>query len=341
MDHQVDLRQAVGRPLVVILIVSAAIALPFFLFSAPSAAIVFAQPTSVVGSTPTLQLSTTPYPTDIPSPTPTLTISQHLDQIDTKLAQLELATKTSDAKSPLDTLQSLTTIVAVIVGGLWSYGLYRQYRQSTPRADMHLEISHYDLGSGSRLLHVRVRISNLGNVAIIGDKLGIDVREVLSKDSASNKVIGLKNPIQPPAIVSRFPYKWDWKGSGITEMFQIQAGELEIDSKETQVLHYDLLIPDRLLIIQVNVYLNDITKKNAGPLVRFQQFFQHHSMPIYRLAIRLIGPWKQLDHYLKEALKNQQGRDMGWNAVAVYDFSTAKTLGRTQETDHEDDDVTN
>jgi hypothetical protein len=63
-------------------------------------------------------------------------------------------------------VESIATIAAIIVGGIWSYKIFIQKRQKYPRANIQHHISHRHIGNGKILLSIDVTITNDGEVLL-------------------------------------------------------------------------------------------------------------------------------------------------------------------------------
>lgn len=69
----------------------------------------------------------------------------------------------------LTAIQSLVTILAITVGGIWGYKLYRQNREKAPRAEISVHLSSRPITLKSKkytLLHLKVVIHNRGKVLL-------------------------------------------------------------------------------------------------------------------------------------------------------------------------------
>lgn len=69
-------------------------------------------------------------------------------------------------KDYIDIVASLATVVALIIGGAWSYQLFVARRQKYPRAKLQQQISHKRLERGYILLMVSVIVTNDGEVLL-------------------------------------------------------------------------------------------------------------------------------------------------------------------------------
>jgi hypothetical protein len=71
-------------------------------------------------------------------------------------------------KDALEALQALATIVALLVGGIWTYVLTSQYRETAPKLTIKQSVSSWKLKDESTLLRVDSILTNAGRVRIEG-----------------------------------------------------------------------------------------------------------------------------------------------------------------------------
>ena len=71
-------------------------------------------------------------------------------------------------KDLLEALQAIATIVAIAVGGIWTYALTRQYRETVPKLDITQSASSWLLRDGTTLLRIDSILTNSGKVRIEG-----------------------------------------------------------------------------------------------------------------------------------------------------------------------------
>jgi len=74
------------------------------------------------------------------------------------------------AKDVTGALQSVATVVALIVGGYWTYRKFVKNREDQPRANIEHSASHRMLPNNQYLLVLDVFIENVGEVAICLDR---------------------------------------------------------------------------------------------------------------------------------------------------------------------------
>jgi hypothetical protein len=73
-----------------------------------------------------------------------------------------------DRKDWLAGWQSIATILALIAGGVWTYTLTRQFRETAPKLAIKQEVSNWKLRDGSTLLRVDSTLTNTSKVRIEG-----------------------------------------------------------------------------------------------------------------------------------------------------------------------------
>ena len=113
-------------------------------------------------ATPLPSESLTPFST--PSPTPS--VEERLDTLESQVGDLNEKTKTSQCREVVDIIQSVVTVIAIGVSGLWSYWFFVQNRQRYPRASITHHITHMPIANDKLLLHVSVTIFNKGDILL-------------------------------------------------------------------------------------------------------------------------------------------------------------------------------
>jgi len=66
------------------------------------------------------------------------------------------------AQAIIATAASIATVVAVIVGGWWTYSLFIKEREEYPHANIELKLSHVALSERVNLLRIAIELSNTG-----------------------------------------------------------------------------------------------------------------------------------------------------------------------------------
>jgi hypothetical protein len=157
-------------------------------------------------------------------------------------------------KGALEGLQTVLTIVALVVGGWWTYRAFVRGRESYPSCDMALQITDRILDAGIRLLHVKVSLHNHGHVlARLETASGfVRVQQVLPLvvDLETQKVALSDNKALPaiewPLLVeAEFP----------------KESLCEIEPGETETFDVDLLTPDAAQAVRIHAHCRNSRKR--------------------------------------------------------------------------------
>lgn len=164
-----------------------------------------------------------------------------------------------DVWDKLDTISGCISaffeIVAIIVGGIWTYKLFVRRRQKYPRAKIEHRITDRPIADGKVLVHVVVTISNMGEVLIslvsaetwIQKVLPLSPRLMKSINEGEDLVEEDKTEIQWPLIESR-QEKW-------------KKGECQIEPGEPDESRYDFVIDQDIQTIRVYSYYQNATER--------------------------------------------------------------------------------
>jgi hypothetical protein len=150
-----------------------------------------------------------------------------------------------DWRDPAATVQSIVTIVALLIGGVWTYNTFVRFRQDRPRLVITHSVDHFRIPNNLILLSVEERFSNVGPVAIELQKGEIRIIRVLplpdglaqkakSPDSLNDTA---EDPKVWPVLVW-YPHPWD------------KTREL-IEPGEADSIKNYFLIPDSIEVVNI------------------------------------------------------------------------------------------
>lgn len=159
-------------------------------------------------------------------------------------------------KKYIEIVQSVITIVAFIIGGIWTYLLFIKKRLRFPRANVEHEISHFKLNSDFFLLHVKVKITNIGNVLLSLEKMEVRVQQVspIHDDLSSSITINNKAKDRKTAEIM-WPMLDERNSLFESKLYEIEPGERDEFS-------FDFILQKKLKVIEVYSYFKNIKKKN-------------------------------------------------------------------------------
>lgn len=150
-------------------------------------------------------------------------------------------------------LESIITITAIIIGGLWTYLLFIHNRQKFPRANIRQEISNFTLNENYNILHLNLVIENLGNVLIEIREIEVRVKQVLPIQESMKPLISEKMNIENiPEI--------DWPEL-TKKKNDLEKNLYEVEPGETDSLSYDFVIDKYLELVEIYSHVINIKKK--------------------------------------------------------------------------------
>lgn len=165
-------------------------------------------------------------------------------------------------KDPFDGLQSVLTIMALFIGGWWTWRAFVQGRQGYPRCDITLHATHRALDDGSALLHVQVSLCNHGSVLAELDRhagfarvqrvlpLGVD----LSPQRAAMEALCIAGEDEEPDPMP--PVVWPLVGET-----RFPIGDCEVEPGETETFDLDFPIPADVRTVRLYIYARNVKKR--------------------------------------------------------------------------------
>ena len=158
----------------------------------------------------------------------------------------------------IDVIKALIESLALIIAGIWTYLLFVRQRLGLPRVNIKPTITHVRTSGEWTLIHVEVKIENIGSVVLRSDKAEIRIRQVLPFPDDVQRWISLgydpvengRTEVEWPLIADR---KWNWAES----TFEIEPGE-------SDSLHADFVIPGSIFAIELYAFIANTRKKRQG-----------------------------------------------------------------------------
>jgi hypothetical protein len=168
----------------------------------------------------------------------------------------------TEAKDWADLIQSSVTIMAIIIGGYWTYRLYRQKRQRYPCANVEHQISHRLISPDKVLLHVNTGVTNAGEVLLslrcswttVEQMLPIAQHLQAIIDQSGDPVEELETDIVWPLLAKREKH---W-----------QKRKFELEPNENDARHFDFILDSNIETVLVYTYFRN-AQKYRSRLVRW------------------------------------------------------------------------
>jgi hypothetical protein len=166
----------------------------------------------------------------------------------------------SKVKDIADIANSLATIIALIIGGIWSYILFVRKRQKFSSADLTHQIKHMHIGNGKILLHVSISVINKGSTLLTLASGVTKIKQLLPLPiELQNRLVEGNN------LVEEGNSEVIWPNLQIRRINWEE--ELEIEPGESDQLIFDFVLDEKIQIIQVYTHLmNELKRKGERPL---------------------------------------------------------------------------
>ncbi len=172
-------------------------------------------------------------------------------------------------KDVVETIESLVTTLALIVGGIWTYILFVKHRQKFPKANLTTEVFQVSISDKKTLVHVIVTISNIGEVLLKLNNWEIRLLQILPLWEPLLSKIKSEDD-----LVKEGETEIEWPLIGLRE-FNRKKVNIELEPGEKEQLHSDFIIDSALQLVQIYTFIQNNSK--SGPIGWPQTIFFHIS----------------------------------------------------------------
>jgi hypothetical protein len=162
-------------------------------------------------------------------------------------------TKFETWKDAASTAQSVVTILALIIGGVWTYTLFIKQRTDKPRLRSTLNLQVAPFRNHQRLLVVDLSVLNAGNTLIELDQGMIAIKQVVPVPAEADAYTQEPIAIHPQSDGVHFK-------SGLTDSTPLD-GKLQLEPGEMEQIHTELIIPCSVQVAEISSFL---TNKSLG-----------------------------------------------------------------------------
>lgn len=205
-------------------------------------------------SVPTVSGAPLPAPLPVASPSPS--VEQRLDSLNSKVDELVDRTNFSQAADIVDVIHKIVMVVAIGFSGVWGYWLFVQNRQRYPHASVAHKITHLPLCNGKLLLHVTETVRNEGNILLSLEFVQTRVQRVLPPPD------DLLQSIQGGApLLAEGERQYLWPLIGLHEC-KWAKDECEVEPNESTDIHHDFLIDGGVQVVEVYTYVKNVVKRH-------------------------------------------------------------------------------
>jgi hypothetical protein len=194
------------------------------------------------------------------------------------------------AKDLSSALQSLATIIALFLGGLWTFRAFVKGRGNYPRAKIEHLISHRRLPNQTWLLIVDVFVENIGSVAI----------PLLATDTWVQRILPLPDAVQSRIDADHDPFdsgqdEGAWELLGPIHERRFPKHDYIVDCGERDQFRHNFHLPESTQTIQVYTYLKP-TKGGLGWKLKTTYEINVHAEPAHLAEKSGSEEYQRMNH---------------------------------------------
>jgi hypothetical protein len=163
--------------------------------------------------------------------------------------------KIADFESLSSSAESITTIIALVIGAWWTYLIFIRKREKYPRVQTTHSLLVLGELAGRDLVRVSVKLENVGDVLLSLAKGLVRVQIVRPVPSI------WQAQVENGATLQRTEeYEFQWP---LWDEFPLAWGEAgyRIEPKESDEFHFDLSLDSTVEAIQVYSYFQNVSEK--------------------------------------------------------------------------------
>jgi len=153
----------------------------------------------------------------------------------------------------------IATVIALLVGGIWTYLLFVKQRLSYPRINITLKVDHIPVTESHNLVYVEIQHDNKGSILFSAEKAELRLRQVIPLDKTISEEILLgKDPLSNEETVVEWPllYQRNWKFS--------KDNPFEIEPNEKDSIFADFFLTNEVSCVQLYFYITNVKKKGKS-----------------------------------------------------------------------------
>jgi hypothetical protein len=156
-------------------------------------------------------------------------------------------------KDWVDIAQSVVTIVAVFVGGLWTYDVFIKERHDYPHANIEHKATYLPLANKKRLLRVGLDLTNAGSSLMEISQSIIRIQQILPAAPCSGEPCAASQLKDASAEVERKDDRFAWPLIAERDV----KTTIEIEPGEKQSLDYEFVIPSTVKAVRIYSYFRN------------------------------------------------------------------------------------
>jgi hypothetical protein len=199
----------------------------------------------------------------------------------------------SDHKDAFEALKNLFEVVAIIVGGVWTYQIFILKRGKYPRAKLEQNILSWPPTEGKKAIRVILTIHNCGDILLKLTSGFTWVQQVKPLPQEFDEMLKTESdPVKENETEIRWPF--------LAERSYFKSAKMEIEPGENDEVISDFIVDSKLEKILVYSHIENEAKK----------IFYETENPNRNSA---------------ESAEKTSGGGIGWNISTLFDFSESNS----------------
>ncbi|MHC4171357.1 MAG: hypothetical protein ACYST5_00230 [Planctomycetota bacterium] len=159
------------------------------------------------------------------------------------------------AKDISEIVVNVSTFIAIVIGGVWTYMMFVRRRQKYPRAKVSHRIIHKKIDNNKTLIRVDVEMCNQGDVLIRLSRRLVRIKQMLPLgESALQMIDSKKKRIRRKEAKGQWPILGEVDLSGEDAIYEIEPGD-------TDEFPFDFVISSEVKTVIVYSYFRNKAKR--------------------------------------------------------------------------------
>lgn len=165
-------------------------------------------------------------------------------------------------KEKIQTIQAAVSIIAIVVGGFWTYNLFIKERKHYAHANIEQKVSHITLSGRINLLRIDIGLTNTGNSRLILKRSVIRIQQILPiLPCAEHEPCAVKEVNIALKETQRREDRFSWPL--LSERNQIFEKTIDIEPGEKDVKDFEFIIPSDVKAVRVYSYFRNEQKTTS------------------------------------------------------------------------------
>jgi len=168
-------------------------------------------------------------------------------------------------KKVVELLQSIATIIALIVGGWWTYDAFVRERDNLPHALLEQKLEHWTLDGSKNLIRVELSLSNVGKKELVVSHIDLEIEQISSPRPACTEAAErcpdneiqkeFKNPIRDQNGI-------DWTPISVRH----DTRQHILEPKEKEIIDYEFVLSPNVSLVRTKAWVrNEELSKGENP----------------------------------------------------------------------------